>query len=287
MVQRMARPLRIEFPGALYHITSRGNARAAIAVDQIDRLKFLELLAQCVDRYAWLCHAYCLMGNHYHLVIETAEPTLSRGMRHLNGNYTQAFNSRHGRVGHIFQGRFKAILVQAESYLLEISRYVVLNPVRAGMTQKAEEWPWSSYRATGGLADRPDWLHTDTLLSLFGANKNQRVIAYTQFIREGRDQPSPWQNLRNQVYLGSEEFVENLTCKIADGAKLRGIPRVQYGPVKRPIDWYFKSYTSRDEAVVMVYRSGHYTQQDIGNYLELSHTTISRIVRAYDVQMET
>ena len=111
----MARPLRIEFPGALYHITTRGNARQAIACDQFDRLKFLELLAQCVDRYAWRCFAYCLMSNHYHLLIETGDATLSRGMRHLNGNYTQCFNRRHRRVGHVFQSRYKAILVQAES----------------------------------------------------------------------------------------------------------------------------------------------------------------------------
>jgi len=283
----MARPLRIEFPGALYHITARGNARHAIACDRADRLTFLELLAQCVDRYAWRCHAYCLMGNHYHLVIETGEATLSRGMRHLNGNYTQFINRRHRRVGHVFQGRYKAILVQAESYLLELSRYVVLNPVRAGMTHTAEEWPWSSYRATAGLAARPNWLQTDTLLSLFNRNKTQSQFAYQQFITEGKGQPSPWQNLRNQVYLGNEEFVENMQCKMAEGAQLRGIPKIQYSPVKRPIEWYFERHTSREQSIVMAYRSCHYTQQEIGDFLHLSHTTISRIIRIHDVQMET
>ena len=287
MEPRLARPLRIEFPGALYHLTSRGNCRLDVVIDRVDRLKFFELLAQCVDRYAWRCHAYCLMDNHYHLVIETGEPTLARGMRHLNGCYTQAFNRRHGRVGHVFQGRYRAILVQAESYLLELSRYVVLNPVRAGMTHKAEQWPWSSYRATAGLVEQPNWLYTKSLLSLFGSNKTRCAKAYQQFISKGKGQPSPWQYLRNEVYLGSEEFVENMQCKMADGTKLRGIPKIQYGPVKRPIDWYFNRHNSRDQAVLIAYKSGHYTQQAIGDYLNLSHTTISGIIRAHDVQLKT
>ncbi len=286
MEPRLARPLRIEFPGALYHLTSRGNCRSDVVIDRVDRLNFFELLAQYVDRYSWRCHAYCLMDNHYHLVIETGEPTLARGMRHLNGCYTQTFNRRHGRVGHVFQGRYRAILVQAESYLLELSRYVVLNPVRAGMTHKAEQWPWSSYRATAGLVEQPNWLYTKALLSLFGRNKTRCAKAYQQFISEGKCQPSPWQYLRNEVYLGSEEFVENMQCKMADGTKLRGIPKIQYGPVKRPIDWYFDRHNSRDQAVLIAYKSGHYTQQAIGDHLNLSHTTISGIIRAHDVQLE-
>ncbi len=230
----MARPLRIEFPGALYHIIARGKARQAIALDRADRLKFLELLAQCVDRYAWRCHAYCLMGNHYHLVIETGEATHSRGMTH-----------------------------------------------------KAGGWPWSSYRATAGLSTRPNWLQTDTLLSLCNPNKTQSQFAYQQFIIEGKGQSSPWQNLRNQVYLGNEEFVENMQCKMAEGTKLCGIPKIQHGPVKRPIEWYFERHTSREQSIVMAYRSCHYTQQEIGDFLHLSHTTISRIIRTHDVQMET
>ncbi|MDA1372202.1 MAG: transposase [Proteobacteria bacterium] len=283
----MARPLRIEFPGALYHVTSRGNARSAVAIDRVDRLKFFELLAQGVDRYAWCCHAYCLMDNHYHLIIETAEPNLSRGMRHLNGCYTQAFNRRHGRAGHVFQGRYRAILVQAESYLLELCRYVVLNPVRAGMTHKVELWPWSSYRATAGMVVRPNWLYTEALLSLFSGNKIQRTNAYQHYINAGKGQPLPWQHLRNEVYLGSEEFVENMQSKMANGAKLRGTPKVQYGPVIKPINWYFDRYRSREQAIVIAYKSGHHTQQAIGDYLNLSHTTIGRIIRSHDVQLET
>ena len=129
----MARPLRIEFEGALYHVTSRGNARQHIFLHDSDRKKFFDVLADVVERFQWICHAYCLMDNHYHLVIETPEANLSRGMRQLNGVYTQVFHRRHGRVGHLFQGRYKAILVEKESYLLELAKYVVLNPVRAGL----------------------------------------------------------------------------------------------------------------------------------------------------------
>ncbi|MBU4594901.1 MAG: transposase, partial [Proteobacteria bacterium] len=131
----MARPLRIEFPGAVYHVTSRGNAQAAIFVDGVDRNTFLAVLRQTLRRFNVLCHAYCLMTNHFHLLLETPDANLSKAMRQLNSVYTQAFNRRHGRVGHVLQGRFKAIVVDREAYLLELCRYVVLNPVRAGMVK--------------------------------------------------------------------------------------------------------------------------------------------------------
>jgi len=151
----MARPLRVEFDGALSHVTSRGNARADIFADEQDRQAFLETLGKVVQRFHWLCHAYCLMDNHDHVVLETPEGNLSKGMRQLNGMYTQAYNRRHRRVGHLLQGRCKAILIQQESHLLEVCRYVVLNPVRAQAVQSAKQWRWSGYRATAGMDERP------------------------------------------------------------------------------------------------------------------------------------
>ncbi len=147
----MARPLRIEYEGAVYHVTSRGNARNKIFNDNRDREIFLSILSTVVVRYSWLCHSYCLMDNHYHIMIETPDANLSMGMRQLNGIYTQKYNKRHHKTGHIFEGRFKAILVQKDNYLLELCRYVVLNPVRAGVVGKPEDWRWSSYQATAGL----------------------------------------------------------------------------------------------------------------------------------------
>ena len=148
----MARPLRIEYEGALYHLTSRGNARERIFFTDSDREAFLGILGDVVERFGWLCHAYCLMTNHYHLLIETPNANLSRGMRHLNGVYTQWINRHNKRTGHIFQGRFRSILVEKESHLLELARYVVLNPVRAKMVRSPRDWRWSSYRATSGLS---------------------------------------------------------------------------------------------------------------------------------------
>lgn len=135
----MARPLRLEFPGAVYHVTSRGNSKQDIFLDAKDRKLFLEVLSSVVARFKWLCHAYCLLGNHYHLIVETLEGNLSRGMRQLNGVYTQVFNRRHKKVGHLFQGRYKAILVEKETHLLALCRNVVLNPVRAGWVKRPGE----------------------------------------------------------------------------------------------------------------------------------------------------
>ena len=154
----MSRPIRIEFPHALYHLTSRGDRREAIFLDDDDRRAFLDVLTQCCGRLDAAVLAYCLMGNHYHLMLTTWRPNLSALMRHLNGVYTQDFNRRHGKVGHVFQGRFRSILVDREDYFLELCRYVELNPVRAGMVQVPQDWPWSSFLAHAGLATCPPWL---------------------------------------------------------------------------------------------------------------------------------
>ena len=143
----MARPLRIEFEGAFYHVMARGNALQDIFLRDADRQTFIDNLGRVAQRFDWRVWAWCLMGNHYHLLIETRQATLSKGMREVNGVYTQAFNRRHRRVGHVLQGRYKAILVDQDTYLLELARYVVLNPVRAGLVQSAGESTWSSHQA--------------------------------------------------------------------------------------------------------------------------------------------
>lgn len=188
----MSRPLRITFPGALYHLPRRGNAQAAIYADDADRRAFLDVLTQIVQRYHWFCHAYCLMDNHYHLLIETPEGNLSQGARQLNGVYTQQSNRRHGRVGHVLQGRYKAILVEKDRYLLALCRYVVLNPVRAGMVRSAREYRWSSYRATAGLSAIPELLCTDWLLAQFGGEHSEAQHQYRRFVAEGVKRPAPW-----------------------------------------------------------------------------------------------
>jgi len=185
----MARPLRLEFAGALYHVTSRGDRREDIYLDDSDREAWLAVVGEVCNRFNWLIHAYCKMSNHYHLLVETIDGNLSKGMRQLNGVYTQRFNRRHRMVGHLYQGRYKAILVQKENYLLELARYVVLNPVRAGMVKQPEEWHWSSYLAMTGLSNVPEWLDTDWLLSQFGRQRQGAITSYRRFVMERMAQP--------------------------------------------------------------------------------------------------
>ncbi len=273
----MARPLRIEYPGALYHVTSRGDRRDWIYLDDEDRQGFLGLLGEVVETFNWAVHAYCLMGNHYHLLVETPEANLGRGMRQLNGVYTQRFNRRHARVGHVFQGRYKAILVEKDAYLLELARYIVLNPVRAGLTEEAGEWPWSSYRATAGLDPRPQWLSVDWIRAAFSPRPEAAGAAYQQFVAEGVGQGGPWEQLTGQVYLGSEAFVREVAEKgVAESSD--EVPRAQRRPAPPALADLAEAHP-RDEAVARAYASGGYTLREIGEHFGLHYSHVSRIAR--------
>lgn len=275
----MARPIRLEFAGALYHVTSRGDRREDIYEDDADREAFLSLLSVVCESYNWTCHAYCLMSNHYHLLLETPDANLSKGMRQLNGVYTQKFNRLHNRVGHVFQGRYKAILVEKQSYLLELARYIVLNPVRAQMVRSAKDWRWSSYRATAGQVEVPPFLTTDWLLASFAGRKAEAVEEYRQFVADGKGQPAPWSELRNQVYLGSETFVEKLQSHIDNDKELSEIPVTQRRPVAKSIDYYVAHAKSRNAAITEAYGSGCYTLKEIGKYFGLHYSTVSGIIK--------
>ncbi|MEN8180084.1 MAG: transposase [Pseudomonadota bacterium] len=276
----MARPLRIEFSGALYHVTSRGDRREPIFEDDEDRLKYLSILAEVVGRFNWDCHAYCLMTNHCHLVIETPDGNLSKGMRQLNGMYTQASNRRHNRMGHLFQGRFKGILVDKESYQLELTRYVVLNPVRAGMVKHPVEYEWSSYRAMVGEAPPPSWLATDGLLARFGKRRADARRKYARFVVEGISVESIWTELRQQIYLGDKKFVERMQRK----AELQGdelsIPRVQRRPPALSIAAIAAKHPERNEAIVAAYSTGAYSYREIAEHFGLHLATVGRIIRS-------
>ena len=286
MLAGMARPLRIEFSGALYHVTSRGDRREPIFEDDEDRLRFLTVLAEVVERFNWLGHGYCLMTNHYHLVVETPDANLSKGMRQLNGLYTQASNRRHQRTGHLFQGRFKGILVDKDSYLLELTRYVVLNPVRAGMVKDPLAYEWSSYRAMVGQAPVPAWLATDGLLAQFGKRRSDARRRYGQFVREGIDQGSIWAGLRQQIYLGDEKFVARTQKK----AKVQGdevsIPRAQRRAPAPSLAAIEAKYRERDDTIVAAYATGSYTYGQIAAYHGLHLATVGRIVRKQMLQGE-
>ena len=273
----MARPLRIEYPGALYHVTSRGNGRADIFLDDQDRLTFLDILGDAAGRFGWRCHAYCLMDNHYHLLIETPEANLSRGMRHVNGVYTQRFNRAHELVGHVFQGRFKAILVEREAYLLELSRYVVLNPVRAGLVRSAKDWRWSSYRATAGLKKGPNFLHTKWILGQFGKGDRGRT-EYRRFITAGKG-ASPWEDLRQQIYMGGSNFIERVVAEYGGAADAGEVPRVQRRPPAKTLAEYAADGVDRNAAIRAAWRSGAYTLSEIATHFGLHYSWVSRIAR--------
>ena len=281
----MTRPLRIEFPGAIYHVTSRGNARRKIFLDDEDRQAFLATLAWVVERFGWICHAYCLMGNHFHLLIETPDPNLSRGMRQLNGVYTQGFNRRHRKVGHLFQGRFKAILVERDSYLLELARYVVLNPVRAKMVKAPEGYAWSSYRPTMGLDPVPPGLSIDWLLSQFAKTKPVARRRYTVFVHAGIGQVSPWRNLKGQILLGSETFIEKLAPQLKASEAVVEIPKRQrrlHKPSLKSLLADMDSKAARNQALARAYLKHGYTLAEIGREVGLHYATISRIIKAGD-----
>ena len=294
----MSRPLRLEFAHALYHVTSRGNRCEDIYHDDADRQAWLAVLAQVCNRFNWTVHAYCLMSNHYHLLIETPDANLCAGLRQLNGVYTQLTNRMHGRVGHVFQGRFKAILVDKDNYLLELARYVVLNPVRAGMVQDPGQWPWSSYSAVLAPAWQPgaDWLATEKLLAHFApdqpsldrvSSREQAQQRYVDHVREGIGLPSVWKALKGQVYLGDEEFVNKMSAMAAQspqgaraGQSSQEIPNAQRRSAPLPLAAYVQQHpNNRNAAIQAAFATGSYTMAQLADYFELHYTSISRIVR--------
>jgi len=280
----MARPLRIEFPGALYHLTSRGNERRPLFLDNKDRNNFLALLSSVVDRFNWLCHAYCLMDNHYHILIETPEGNLSRGMRQLNGVYTQLFNRRYQRVGHLFQGRYKAILIDKDSYLVSLCRYVVLNSVRANLVKRPEDWPWSSYTATIGKSTRHPFLTVDWMLSQFNAERKKAIKQYKDFVLKGLKEEPPWKALKGQILLGEAGFLERVNIYLKGNEEIREIPKAQRYATRPSLDELFtmdkrKDKTLRNEAIVKAYTHHGYTLQQIAQYLGLHYATVSRALK--------
>ncbi len=269
----MARPLRLELPGAIYHVTARGNERQAIYRDDGDRRTFLETLERVLSRFRWRCLAYCLMGNHYHLLIETPQPNLARGMRQLNGVYAQRFNRRHGRVGHLLQGRYGAVLVERGSHLLAAARYVVRNPVRAGLRRHPADWRWSSYRATLGL-EPPGFLALEALLAHFGETRVGARACYRAFVeQEGDEVLEP-----RGVILGSDRFVEERTADLLPSAE---VPRNHWRPLRPSVSEIVRA-RAQDEAIAVAYRDHGYPMREIAAALGCHYATVSRRLRSFE-----
>jgi putative transposase len=279
----MARPLRLEFAGAVYHVTSRGDRREDIFLGDDDRREWLAVLALVCDRFNWVVHAYCQMSNHYHLLVETVEGNLSRGMRQLNGLYTQRFNRRHGMVGHLFQGRYKAILVQKEAHLLELSRYVVLNPVRANMVALPQDWSWSSYLLCANDEFTPPWFDTDWLLGQFGTQRDAARRAYEAFVLAGVGLASPLLATRHQLLLGDDQFVALHQANLKD-SELREVSIAHRRSLALPLSDYQSQYPTRDEAMAHAYTSGAYTMAQIAAHFGVHYMTVSRAVKTAELK---
>jgi len=282
-LQLMVRPLRIEFAGALYHVTSRGDRRENIYDSDADRENFVQILGEVCSQYNWSIHSYCLMSNHYHLLVATPDGNLSKGMRQLNGVYTQKYNRCNDKVGHVFQGRFKSILVDGDSYLKELARYIVLNPVRAQMVRSAKEWRWSSYRATVGTVACPEWLDREWLLCGFARRQSSAIDLFKKFVSDGKNQPSPWEDLRNQIFLGDEQFVERMLGLVDAEKNLSEVPKAQRSSKQKSLDDFVRQSSSRNDAIASAYRSGYYTLAQIGDYFGLHYSTVGGIVKKMSV----
>lgn len=287
----MPRPKRIHYEGAVYHVTSRGNERRKIVMDDADRWMFVRLLGEMVEENQVLCHAWVLMDNHYHLLLETPAANLSAAMKHLNAFYTQRFNKKHRRVGHLFQGRYKALVVEKVSYLKELCRYVVLNPVRARMVKHPKDWKWSSYRATVGLEKPEPWLEVDWILGQFGKERKRAQMAYRRFAEEGMGKKeSPWDELYSRVYLGSEKFLDHVH-EVGQKHKHLDVPKYQKQVVKAEPEGILrkvaktygekveellrpgrKKAESRDVAVYLLKKESGLSLREIGKRLGIGAT---------------
>ncbi len=287
----MARPLRIEFPDAVYHVTSRGNRQDAIFADDVDRQQLLLLWENALKRFDACALAWCLLDNHYHIVLQTRQANLSALMRQINGTYTQAFNRRHGNTGHVFQGRFKAILIDRDKFLLAVCRHVELNSLRLKLCKEIAQWPWSSYaQLTGRLPPEP-WLDAPTVWTqLLGhsaetsSDKLQAHEAYANYVAAGVGKEFWVQQLRQQVYLGDEEFVTRMQALARNSMPTTSeVPRAQRAQPHSLAQW-LQRCSGRNQAIYKAHTQSFMNFSEIARELGLSTSRISRIVKSFDNQ---
>jgi putative transposase len=286
----MARPLRIEYPDAFYHVTARGNERKDIYRDERDRERFLAYLETAVVRYKAVIHVYCLMNNHYHLLLSTPSGNLSQIVRHINGAYTVYFNKRHHRFGHLFQGRYKAILVDADEYAGELSRYIHLNPVRAGLTNLPEEYPWSSYPNYIGKRKTPGWQMTNWLLQYFGKSPTEARRKYRAFVEAkiGVAAEDPLKESIAFAILGRPDFIEEVKRKYLWGRERnRDVPAVAALTRQAPqkiaervrLAFEDKPEHARKIAIYLSHRFSGIPLKEIGKQFGIGESAVSQASR--------
>jgi len=289
----MARQLRIEFSGAFYHVTSRGNERKPVFRSRRDREKFLEYLESASERYGAVAHVYCLMDNHYHLLLETPQGNLSQIMQHINGAYTTYFNVKRHRTGHLLQGRYKSILVEADAYALELSRYIHLNPVRAGMVQRPEEYEWSSYLSYALEEEKPGWLTTDLILGYFSDQYSVAQQKYKSFVESliGKLYRSPLSDALRSTILGTLDFVNEIKDRFhIEEINDRDLPSLEEPPPRPGITSVSRAASSvlkenaRLQRQMQIHLCHRYTGaklRDIGAHFGIGESAVSQNSRRF------
>lgn len=278
----MARSARVQFPGAVYHIWARGNHQENIYFSDQDRKLFIRLLAATAKRMNWICHAYCLMTNHYHLLLETPDGLLSNGMSYVNGVYTQKINRRYGLTGHLFQERFHSKLIDGNPQFLATVRYIIRNALEANMVEDAGDWPWSSYRATTGQEKPPDFLMVDQVLSLLSNDRRTAQKIFREFIHT-KDNEEALLNMSHQIVESIKISTINRAAPSIDiHRSLRPVPRKQKIIGRPSLETMFEGigcydHEKRNHAIMRAYQQYAYTQSEIGNFLGLHRASISRI----------
>jgi putative transposase len=292
----MARPLRIEYPGAFYHITARGNERKDIFRDERDRERFLAYLETAVVRYEAVIHVYCLMNNHYHLIMSTPAGNLSQIVRHINGAYTVCFNKRHHRFGHLFQGRYKAILVDADEYAGELSRYIHLNPVRAGLASLPEEYPWTSYLNYIGRRKAPGWQTTDWLSRYFGKTPAEALRKYRAFVEAkiGAAEENPLKEAIASIVLGGPDFIEEIKGKYLGGReRSRDVPAVaaltrqdlQKIAERVRLEFQDRPEHARKTAIYLSHKFSGVSLKEIGKHFGIRESAVSQASRRFELTL--
>lgn len=278
----MARPLRIEFPGAVYHVTSRGARQESIFVDEDDYRQFLAVIEQGLERFDAQMLAYSLMDDHYEFVLFTRSGHLSRLMRHINGVYTQAYNRRHGKGGHLMQGRFKAVLVDRDAYLLDVCRYVEYNPVRVGWVKSPGAWAWSSHQAHVGDVEAPAWLETEGLLSyVLGKvvktplQRQKAQAKYAELVKSARGLNFWETGLRHQIFLGDESFAKKMLAQAKAAAKRELVSKS--GSAKALAQW-LQSSDTREEGLRRAYVDGGMTMTSIAADMGVTVARVSQLI---------
>ncbi len=302
----MARPLRLEFKGAFYHVTSRGNLRDKIFFDDKDREKFLEILRRTKERYVYVLHSYALMENHYHLFLETPRANVSQIMQNINTSYTVYINKKHKRFGHLFQGRFKGIIVDKETYLIVLSRYIHLNPVRAGIVKNPEDYKWTSYRKYIGVYNGKDSIvDAAETLSYFSKTKTAAIKAYREFVEEGiGERNNPLEDVEAGVLLGSNKFMAQIRRMLRRRKPDEEIPQLKslreiipvdkvikvccnyYGKKKEELLKKGKGKEERQTALYLSKIMSNTKNIEIGRYFGIKGSTVSEALKRVETRIK-